>query len=76
MAFRGLFVGIDRYASTSISWLNCAKRNGASTSQHQPSKEGYTIILINVPIPLVDKVGLPMQIKKILFKAYPCQISE
>lgn len=27
MAFYGLFVGIDRYASPSISWLNCAKRD-------------------------------------------------
>lgn len=27
MAFRGLFVGIDRYASTGINWLTCAKRD-------------------------------------------------
>jgi len=27
MVFRGLFVGIDRYASTQISWLDCARRD-------------------------------------------------
>jgi len=27
MAFRGLFIGIDRYASTQINWLSCAKRD-------------------------------------------------
>src|SRR5689334_5790571 len=27
MAFRGLFIGIDRYASPRINWLNCARRD-------------------------------------------------
>jgi len=27
MAFRGLFVGIDRYASPDINWLSCARRD-------------------------------------------------
>jgi helicase len=35
MAFKGLFIGIDRYASTEINWLSCASRDarawGATT---------------------------------------------
>jgi len=27
MAFKGLFMGIDRYASTEINWLSCASRD-------------------------------------------------
>jgi len=27
MAFHGLFIGIDRYASPDISWLSCARRD-------------------------------------------------
>jgi hypothetical protein len=27
MAFRGVFVGIDRYASPDINWLSCARRD-------------------------------------------------
>ena len=27
MAFKGLFIGIDRYASTEINWLSCASRD-------------------------------------------------
>jgi hypothetical protein len=27
VAFKGLFIGIDRYASTEINWLNCASRD-------------------------------------------------
>lgn len=27
MKFRGLFVGIDRYASPTINWLSCARRD-------------------------------------------------
>jgi helicase len=26
-AFKGLFIGIDRYASTEINWLTCASRD-------------------------------------------------
>jgi hypothetical protein len=32
MAFRGLFIGIDRYASTDVNWLSCARRD--ATAQH------------------------------------------
>lgn len=27
MAFKGLFIGVDRYASPNINWLNCATRD-------------------------------------------------
>lgn len=27
MAFRGLFIGIDRYASPGVNWLSCAGRD-------------------------------------------------
>src|SRR4051812_37843556 len=30
MAFRGLFVGIDRYAHPQASWLNCARRDATA----------------------------------------------
>lgn len=30
MAFRGLFVGIDRYHSSDINWLTCAKRDATA----------------------------------------------
>lgn len=30
MAFHGLFVGIDRYASPGINWLSCAKRDAVA----------------------------------------------
>lgn len=30
MAFRGLFIGIDRYASPSVNWLSCARRDATA----------------------------------------------
>jgi replicative superfamily II helicase len=30
MAFRGLFIGVDRYASSHISWLRCASRDATA----------------------------------------------
>jgi hypothetical protein len=27
LAFKGLFIGIDRYASPGINWLSCARRD-------------------------------------------------
>jgi helicase len=30
MKFRGLFVGIDRYASPNVNWLSCAKRDATA----------------------------------------------
>jgi helicase len=27
LPFKGLFIGIDRYASPEINWLNCARRD-------------------------------------------------
>jgi hypothetical protein len=30
MTFRGMFVGIDRYASAEVSWLSCASRDATA----------------------------------------------
>ncbi len=30
MAFKGLFIGIDRYASAEINWLSCAGRDATA----------------------------------------------
>jgi superfamily II DNA/RNA helicase len=30
MAFKGLFIGIDRYASVEINWLSCARRDATA----------------------------------------------
>jgi helicase len=30
LAFRGLFIGIDRYASAAINWLSCANRDATA----------------------------------------------
>jgi ATP-dependent DNA helicase len=30
MAFKGLFIGIDRYASAEINWLSCANRDATA----------------------------------------------
>ena len=30
MAFKGLFVGIDRYASADVNWLSCARRDATA----------------------------------------------
>src|SRR5882672_8685155 len=30
MAFKGLFIGIDRYASSDINWLSCARSDAAA----------------------------------------------
>jgi len=27
MAFKGLFIGMDRYASPGVNWLSCASRD-------------------------------------------------
>jgi helicase len=27
MGFKGLFIGIDRYASAGVNWLSCASRD-------------------------------------------------
>ena len=30
MSFKGLFIGIDRYASPGVNWLSCARRDAAA----------------------------------------------
>lgn len=30
MAFKGLFIGVDRYASAEINWLSCASRDATA----------------------------------------------
>ena len=46
MSFRGLFIGIDRYASPGIDWLSCARRD--ATALHglfTDSMGGETVLL-------------------------------
>jgi hypothetical protein len=48
MAFRGLFVGIDRYASSGINWLNCAGRDArALEAQFSDTLGGSTTLLLD-----------------------------
>jgi helicase len=46
MAFKGLFIGIDRYASSYIPWLSCAKPD--ATALHalfSDTLAGNTVLL-------------------------------
>jgi helicase len=48
MAFRGLFIGIDRYASSGIKWLNCANRDArALEAQFGDTLGGSTTLLLD-----------------------------
>src|SRR5262245_14691051 len=48
MAFRGLFIGIDRYASPGIKWLNCASRDArALEAQFSDTLGGSTTLLLD-----------------------------
>jgi helicase len=48
MAFRGLFIGIDRYASSGINWLNCASRDArALEAQFGDTLGGSTTLLVD-----------------------------
>jgi hypothetical protein len=39
MAFHGLFIGIDRFASPRINELNCARRDGVALHDHNQVAE-------------------------------------
>lgn len=46
MQFKGIFVGIDRYASPSISWLSCSKRDATALySLFTDTLGGDTVLL-------------------------------
>jgi helicase len=48
MAFRGLFIGIDRYASPGVSWLSCAGRDAkALYALFTDSFGGETTLLLD-----------------------------
>lgn len=48
MAFHGLFIGIDRYASPAINWLNCARRDAtALEAQFFDTLGGATTLLLD-----------------------------
>jgi ATP-dependent DNA helicase len=48
MAFRGLFIGIDRYASSGVKWLNCAARDARGLeAQFGDTLGGSTTLLLD-----------------------------
>jgi hypothetical protein len=48
MALRGLFIGIDRYASPSVNWLSCAGRDArALHALFTDSFGGATTLLLD-----------------------------
>lgn len=48
MAFRGLFIGVDRYASRDINWLSCAKRDAvALEALFSDTLGGTTTLLVD-----------------------------
>src|SRR5260370_36198364 len=48
MAFRGLFIGVDRYASRQINWLSCAKRDAvALDALFSDTLGGTTTLLVD-----------------------------
>jgi helicase len=38
MAFKGLFIGIDRYDSPEINWLSCANRDAKALHASESGK--------------------------------------
>jgi helicase len=49
MSFHGLFIGIDRYASPAINWLNCAKRDAIALEElFQDTLGGASRLLTDV----------------------------
>ncbi|MBU6299498.1 MAG: DEAD/DEAH box helicase, partial [Alphaproteobacteria bacterium] len=46
MAFRGLFIGIDRYAAPGIDWLNCARRDAVALEALFSDTLGGTTVLL------------------------------
>jgi helicase len=46
LAFKGLFIGIDRYASPGIAWLGCARRDAVALhGLFTDSMGGETVLL-------------------------------
>ena len=46
MAFIGVFIGVDRYASSQINWLSCAKRDAVALEALFSDTLGGTTTLI------------------------------
>jgi uncharacterized caspase-like protein len=47
MAFKGLFIGIDRYAATEINWLSCASRDARALHALFTDTRGGETALLN-----------------------------
>src|SRR5262249_39533765 len=46
MAFHGVFIGIDRYASRAVNWLNCARRDAVALEALFADTVGGTTVLV------------------------------
>ena len=48
MAFKGLFIGIDRYASPGVNWLTCSGRDAmALHALFTDTLGGETVLLVD-----------------------------
>src|SRR5882672_5615610 len=48
MAFKGLFIGIDRHASSDVNWLSCARRDAtALTALFADTLGGDTTLIVD-----------------------------
>jgi replicative superfamily II helicase len=67
MAYKGLFIGIDRYSSPDINWLNCAKNDAfALHALFSDNLEGESTIL-------VDEDATRLSIKESFEKLQQCE---
>ena len=66
MAFRGLFIGLDRYVSRDINWLSCAKRDAVALEALFSDTLGGTTTL------LVDEAATRAQIQAEFYHLATC----
>jgi ATP-dependent DNA helicase len=62
MAFRGLFIGIDRYASTEITWLSCAQRDAMALHALCTDTLGGEAILVTDGVSKVLVIGAQLDV--------------
>ncbi len=53
MAFKGLFIGTDRYASAEINWLSCATRDAKALHGLFTNTLGGDTTLLTDEVPAV-----------------------
>jgi helicase len=58
MAFKGLFIGIDRYASAEINWLSCATRDAKALHGHYTDTLGGDTTLLTDEQATIAGIGL------------------